>query len=499
MILNKINKEMGKIPLFCKFVQMICSMKLRYYLLSLLFTLSLSTGLTSATVAQSFKINIQLTGLTDSLIILASYAGDKQFVVDTAYPDKQFNYRFQGDSLLSEGMYVIAGSDKTKLFDFIIADKQNISITGDKNNLPGSLKSKENDQNRLLFEYMAFLSVKHKEMSQLQTLKKKFPAESDSAKVVGNKINMLNEEVSRYIQGLINTHYGKYFSLFLKSVQEPEIPDPPLLPNGRPDSVYAFNNYKKHYWDNIDFSDDRYIRTPVIHGKVEQYLNKLTVPSADSLIVSIDKLISMTGSNFESFKYLIWYLTIKYESSEIMGHDAVFVHLVNKYYNDPRMSWMNSKVKENLINRARTLEPILIGKVAPTLILMDTLDIPRSLHALTNKYTIIYFWDPECSHCKKETPLLTSFYSEWSKKLDLEVYAVCIDTSWKRMKDYINRNRMNWVNVNGYYSMGGDFRALYDVHSSPVMYLLDREKKIIAKRILTDQIKSFILRREEGN
>lgn len=448
--------------------------------------------------AQSYKINIRLDGLNDSLLLLASYVGDKQFVVDTAFPDKQYNYRFQGDSLLPEGMYVIAGANKTKLFDFIVAEKENIVITGDKNNLPVSLKSKEADQNRLLFDYISFLSLKHKEMAQLKSLRKKFPVGSDSLKVVDNKIDMLNDEVVRHIDGIINTHQGKFISVFLKSMQEPVVPDPPILKNGRPDSLFAYNSYKKHFWDNIDLSDDRVIRTPVIHGKVEQYLNKLTIPAPDSLIVSIDNLISMTGSDFDSFKYLIWYLTVKYEASEIMGHDAVFVHLVNKYYNDNRMTWMNATVKENLIKRAKALEPILLGKIAPELILMDTLDIPRSLHSLKNKYTLIYFWDPECSHCKKETPLLTTFYNDYKEKYNFEVYAVCMDTSWKHMKEYIIKNKMNWVNVNGYYSMSGDFREIYDVHSSPVMYLIDDQKKIIAKRILTDQMKSIIHKREDG-
>jgi len=473
-------------------------MKMRSGLLSKILLISVFAALFQTVSAQSYKINIKLEGLNDSLLLLASYVGDKQFVVDTAYPDKQFNYRFQADSLLPEGMYVIAGAGKTKLFDFIVAGKENITITGSKNNLPASLKARADDQNRILFDYIAFLSSKHKEMAMLQNLKKSFAPKSDSAKVVENKIMLLNDEVERYIQGIINSNTGKFISVFLKSMEEPVLPDPPVLKNGRPDSVFAFNNYKSHFWDNIDLSDSRVIRTPVIHSKVEQYLNKLTLPAPDSLIASIDKLLTMTGTNFDSFKYLVWYLTVKYEGSEIMGQDAVFVHLVNTYYNDKRMSWMNKTVKENLEKRAKVLEPILIGKIAPQLILLDTLEVPQSLHSIKSKYTIIYFWDPDCGHCKKETPLLTSFYKDYGKKYDLEVYAVCMDTSWKNMKDYIRKNNMEWVNVNGYYSMTGDFRELFDVRSSPVMYLLDDQKRIIAKRILTDQMKMIIQKREEG-
>lgn len=280
--------------------------------------------------------------------------------------------------------------------------------------------------------------------------------------------------------------------MFLNMMQEPELPQTPVLPNGRPDSVFAYRQYKAHFWDNIDLSDSRVIRTPVIHGKVEQYLKSLTPPYPDSLKKSIDVLFARSKGNPETFKYLAWYLTIEYESSEIMGYDAVFVHLVDKYYNDPKMSWMNPTVKQNLIKRAEILRPILIGKEAPAMILLDTLQNPVSLKAIPADFTIIYFWDPDCSHCKKETPILKSFYEKNKKHFNLEVYAVCMDTSWKNMKEYIKVNDTKWVNVNGFYSMTPDFRELYDVRTSPVMYLLDRQKKIIAKRVLTEQMKQII-------
>ncbi len=458
------------------------------------------TSISSISYGQDkYRINVKLEGLNDSLLIMASYIGDKQFIVDTAYADKQFTYHFTGDSLLPEGMYIIAGSNKTKIFDFIISGKQHISITGDKNKLPASLKSKPEDENSILFNYINFLASRQKKMSQLQTNARNPQISADSLNLLKKQIDNLNNEVESYIFGVIADNSGKFISVFLNALQEPELPENPILSNGRPDSIFAFHQYKSHFWDNIDLSDDRVIRTPIIHSKVEQYLTKLTPPSPDSIIVAIDRLIRLTANNYESFKYLIWYLTVKFESSEIMGHDAIFVHIADTYYNDTRISWMNQTVKQNLLKRANTLRPILIGKIAPEMILLDTLQKPVSLHAIKNKYTIIYFWDPECSHCKKETPLLRTFFDEFKDKYDFNVYAVCMDTSWKDMRQYIQKNKTSWINVNGYYSMTPDFRELYDVHSSPVMYMLDENKKIIAKRILTDQMKGILERKYSEN
>ena len=464
-----------------------------------LIVLLINTMTFSSCAQPGYKITFNIEGVSDSLLLLANYSGDKQFVVDTAWRSKSNQYVFSDTAELLPGMYFVAGQNKSRLFDFLISDSREFTISGIKNQYPQSLKAKGSNENKLFFDYISFLNNKQAERAGLLELNRSITPGSDSAKMVENQINLLNDEVDRYISGIMNSYPGTFMATFLKAMQEPEIPPAPTLENGRPDSTFAFRYFKTHFWDNIDLSDDRLIRTPFLHGKVEQYLTKLSSPLPDSLSKAIDEIILRTGDNFETFKYLMWYLTIKYESSEIMGYDAIFVHLVDTYYDDPRMSWMNKTVKENLINKANRLSNSLIGKKAPAMILLDTLQRPISLHNIDAEYTLIYFWDPDCSHCKKETPMLLELYQKKKETYNLEVYAVCMDTSWTDMKRYIQKNKTTWLNVNGFYSMTPDFRELYDVHSSPVMFLLDRKKNIIAKRLLTAQMEEFIIQHRKNS
>ena len=464
-----------------------------------LIVLLINTMTFSSCAQPGYKITFNIEGVSDSLLLLANYSGDKQFVVDTAWRSKSNQYVFSDTAELLPGMYFVAGQNKSRLFDFLISDSREFTISGIKNQYPQSLKAKGSNENKLFFDYISFLNNKQAERAGLLELNRSITPGSDSAKMVENQINLLNDEVDRYISGITNSHPGTFMATFLKAMQEPEIPPAPTLENGRPDSTFAFRYFKTHFWDNIDLSDDRLIRTPFLHGKVEQYLTKLSSPLPDSLSKAIDEIILRTGDNFETFKYLMWYLTIKYESSEIMGYDAIFVHLVDTYYDDTRMSWMNKTVKENLINKANRLSNSLIGKKAPAMILLDTLQRPISLHNIDAEYTLIYFWDPDCSHCKKETPMLLELYQKKKETYNLEVYAVCMDTSWTDMKRYIQKNKTTWLNVNGFYSMTPDFRELYDVHSSPVIFLLDRKKNIIAKRLLTAQMEEFIIQHRKNS
>jgi len=59
-------------------------------------------------------------------------------------------------------------------------------------------------------------------------------------------------------------------------------------------------------------------------------------------------------------------------------------------------------------------------------------------------------------------------------------------------KHYLKEKKYPWLHVNGMKSMTQDFHDLYDIYSVPVVYLLDRNKVIIGKRISTGQIGNII-------
>ena len=114
-------------------------------------------------------------------------------------------------------------------------------------------------------------------------------------------------------------------------------------------------------------------------------------------------------------------------------------------------------------------------------------------------YTILYFWDPTCGHCQKELPKLVSYYDSIKTK-NIEVFALCADNDVVRWKKYVKENKMKWINVMDIQNTTA-YHTIYDISSTPVMYLLDKDKKIIAKKLNVDQLRSFIewkLKKDEG-
>ena len=284
---------------------------------------------------------------------------------------------------------------------------------------------------------------------------------------------------------------------FVKANNEPEYLQYITSPDGKVDSTKLYQTYKAHYFDNFNFSDQRLIYTPVFAQKIDFYFDKMVVPVRDSLEKDIDRVMALSAVNKEMQKYMAWFLSLKYETSQVMGHDAMFVYIVRKYLETGKVTWQYPEVKDNVIKRVNTIEPLLLDKVAPNLILVDTNNVAHSLLATKARYTLLFFWESTCGHCQQEMPKVQKFYDEFHSKYNLEIYGVSTDTSLVKWKAYVKKNNMPWINVNGHMSVSGNYHTLYDIRSTPIMYLLDEDKKILTKFLLIEDITNVITKREE--
>ena len=182
---------------------------------------------------------------------------------------------------------------------------------------------------------------------------------------------------------------------------------------------------------------------------------------------------------------------LKYQQPEIMGLDEIYVNIYDKYFATGEMNfWVNEKLNKNLKDHADRLRKSLVGKTGPNLIMQDANFKPRSMYDIKNKYTVLFIFDPDCGHCKAETPILVSFYNK--KKFDVEVYAVSADTSMAKMRDYVKEMNMKWITVNGPRTYVGPYQDLYDAITTPSLYVLDAKKKIIGKKIPADKLDEFL-------
>ena len=109
-----------------------------------------------------------------------------------------------------------------------------------------------------------------------------------------------------------------------------------------------------------------------------------------------------------------------------------------------------------------------------------------SLSEVEAPFTVLYFWEPNCGFCKEVTPQLLEIYKKYKEK-GLKVFAVDTQGNKEEWEKYVNDNELDWINAWDP-SNQTFFRTFYDVRSTPILFLLNENKIIIAKRIDTESL-----------
>lgn len=469
----------------------------RILLTCLAFVFFLTFGLVSrANAADGYRVEVNLKGVQDSMAYLAHYYGKPLptiYKLDSARFDKNGKAVFQGKDYTLGGIYMVLLSDKKTYFEFLLDNGDNISITGDVKELPKGLKFKNSKQNDLFTAYVKFLSDYGAKQQALQEEFSKAKTAADSEAIKQKSIT-LSKEMVAYRHDYIKANPNTLLADIFNALELPQVPEGPhYLPDGKTiDSNFAYDYYKAHYWDHFNFDDDRLINTPIYDNRLEEYINKLTLPYEDSVEKESNMLLEKTKGKKELFKYTLWWLTRNAETSKIMGMDAVFVYLVENYYMKGDAYWLSNEDLQKYIDRAHKIAPNVIGNIAPDINLPDINNNYHKLSDVNAKYTILIFWSPDCGHCQTEVPKLDSVYNAVLKKKGTKVYAVRTEGDEKKWQETITKDSIgDWINVYDP-EHKSRFREDYDVYSTPTIYLLDEKKIIRGKRIDHTNIASLV-------
>jgi len=446
--------------------------------------------------AQGYKVTLHAPQYNSGLAYLTYYYGKNMNVQDSAIVNAKGVAVFEGKDKILPGVYSVVLPGKTKIFDFLIAKKQIIDIS-----IPDSSDAINKgivtgaEENGLFQEYQKFASAKGKLLQKELDGYKSSTTKADST-AHEKKYKEINDELNSYRDNVIKDHPESMLATLLISMK----PVPVLYSNPvtHEDSVANFQYYKKHYWDGITFMDDRIIRTPFFLPKLENYYMNIVPPVPDSIIKESDYMLLLARSAPEMYKFLLNWLTDEYIYPKYMGQDAVFVHLFEKYHSKGVSNWLNEKQMKTISDRAYMLMANLIGEQAANLQMVDSSGKDVPLYNINSNYIVICFWDPTCGHCQKQVPRLDSIYNAKWKNEGVKMYGVLTETKdfdlWKKfIKD---KNLGNWINVYETEaqrkiiadSKQASYKQLYDVIQTPTLYLLDKDKKIIAKKLTMEQM-----------
>lgn len=444
--------------------------------------------------AEPCRIKLRVKGIRDTTIYLANYFGDKVLRADSIRLNHEGVGILTRDKAKKEGLYLFYLNQKNYI-EFLIGNDQHFSIEADFSNNSQNIFTGA-DETVAFHEYQLFLTRQKAKQTAIQNRLNAIPEKSDSVKMLQKKLSDLNEEMENYWKVMSEKFKGTFLSDFYRSMIIP-VADEPGIPAlvKNPDSlrwVYRYNFLKNHYWDNFNFARSGLIRTPVFQEKLDTYFKKMILQIPDSLIKPMIQVIEKSKKNEEVYHYIFLYLLNESNQSQIMGMDKVFVILSEKYVlNDPK-SWLDTTIKAKIKERVIAIKPNLIGNNAPELKLPDSEGNFYSLKQMNAKFTLLYFWEPDCSHCQKTTPILNKDLFQEFKKRGVEIYSVLTQNNKEKWMKAIQEYKIQeWTNVwDPTYS--SNFRKLYDVTTTPIIYILDKNKKIIAKRLDVESSIKFL-------
>lgn len=437
------------------------------------------------------QIEFQSPEYANKMYYIASHYGKYQTLLDSVKGTADGKLIFKKDQKYIEGIYMLVTPDKKIDLEFLMDNEQKFAIKVT-NPTEKTLEIRNSNLNQDFANFNSFFRTKMEVIKNLEKSLADKKTKQDSAFVITD-LKKIQAEINLFKNEYIKTNSGNTMALlfsmsqpidnFLNKAEEEKLAT-------KTDSIAYL---KKHFFDGINFKDARLLRNPFLENRITTYFNTFVPVTPEAVTQEITQILNQTDQpNGEVFKYLSLHFIDLYAEAKIMGMDRVFINIYNSFFKNKEYTWLQLKQKEFFKFKVSSIKDNLIGDKGKNLFMLTQDQKRIDLYDIKAKYTVVAFWDPTCGHCATEIPKMLQLYeTEWKQK-GVVVFAINNNTNeMVKWKEFIEKEKLSsWINVypapvvtGNYTKEDVDFQTLYNVRQTPVMYLLDQDKKIIAKKV----------------
>lgn len=434
------------------------------------------------------QIEVKVKNFTGAQAYLAYHLGSKQYIQDTV-DVQNGKILFEGPEPLEKGIYMVVLPPENRYFEVMVGEDQHFTMQTDSEDLINKMKVAGSEDNEVFYEHQRLMTTIGQRANEMQNALKEMEKGSEAYKAKKAEVDKVYQEMNASRKEVADLHPNLLYAKVINAMMEPEAPE---VPEGADDN-YTFYYFQKHWFDNVDFSESGLIRTPVLQGKITNYVDRLAVQHYDSLKEACTRVITAAEVDKDVYQFATITLLNKYASSKIMCQEAVYVHIVDMVYAAGKAWWADEEQIKKILERANALRWTLCGKVAPDMVMKDTEGKTRSMQQSAGEFTILYFWDYDCGHCKKITPKVGKLFPKYKDK-NVKLWTVSIngnEETWKeRLKTY-GLDDIGAFNMSDHERKTG-FDYYYDIRSTPRIFLIDKDKRIMAKQISPEQLEDIL-------
>jgi thiol-disulfide isomerase/thioredoxin len=449
--------------------------------------------ITCITIAQS--ISFTTSNQSFNHASLARHYADDVLLVKKVSSDENGRNYFYFDSLNS-GIYYIVLPDSSS-FEFLYDNTFNgkIEIT---HHAPGTFQLLSAPQpTRDYYTYNQLIRQITTERDSLNFTLRQHDTNEKAKKKLLKQRQYLDEKEDSLLRAMVLNFENTFLGNYLKPFEKIQVPDFKHQENNRDISdsliwAWRLNYYKKHFMDNLELADPYLINTPVYTNMVNRYLDKITLQQPEDLKQSISLLVKRASANRITHEFLTNYLLKKYALLKANPlYEAVYLDIIKLYYLEAEAPWADNNLINVLSREYNQLAPLMLGMKAPQISIEDMNYNIIALDSINSRFIVLYFHNYDCHYCEKVGPEIKKLSLKYDKN-NLRVFAICLGEEDDDCRDYVLENGYtsfyNGINREKIASIA----TSYNIRYTPTIFLLNNQKKIIAKNLNVNQLKELL-------
>jgi len=438
-------------------------------------------------VNMEFVIN-GLDNIGETINLIGMYV-NKKYLADSAKIENGGKFKFTGDQLFPKGFYFIILPNQS-VIKLLLDTDQTFKFLADASDIDHTAKIEGSETNRLYYEDIIFKESIDVDYRPISTKISSISPSDPEFNKIHEKFLKLSKKYSDRNEFLMKKYPNNFFTKFKVGGKNPLLTFPKKA-NGDLDVSNQVSNYRNHFWDDFDFNEEGLINTPAFTNKLERYFGQLIGQNQDEIIKYADVLMNKCKQNDEYYKVITNWIALKYEpgKTKLMDGEAVYSHIILKYFTADRATWMDNTSIDMLRKRANEMVQSLLNKPAGN---VTARGFDGNIHTLLDikaPVILVYIYNPNCEHCEIQTPELINFYKKW-KNRGVEVFSIAANTTEPEWNGFHDRFNLPWTDI--FDASNASWYPKYFVDVTPELYVIDKDRKIFAKNLQVNQLETIM-------
>ncbi|TNE63807.1 MAG: redoxin domain-containing protein [Bacteroidetes bacterium] len=444
------------------------------------------------TVADSTVIDVYIEGMQAGKVRLVGTYGDQNFLADSSLADASGHFTLRREKPLRPGFYYFLLPGQKNFSILVDQEDQFMTLRANVEDIPGTIQVEGSLNTELLYRNFKFQKAQDPELSRMGQLLRTNPPGSDAYQEAKARQTQLLDERKAHLDEIFSKYPNAFFTKFKIAGQNPDWPDF-HKPNGEVDTMGNLMYYRNHFWDGVDFTDGRLLNTPVVYNKLRRYITELTPQRPDSIIKVADPLVERVLPYKDYFQFFVNWIGLNYENgkTKVMDGEAVYVYLIDKYITPENAYWDTPENVQKLRQKVDEMKASLMGRKGPDVRAQDVNGVYHSIYEKTAPVIVIFMYSPDCEHCQEQSPEIQQIYEKW-KDRGVDFFGIAVNTTDEEWREFVKKNRFTFTNV--FDPTNRAIYAKYYVDITPELYVLDKDRIIVAKNLVAGQLESVFER-----